>query len=458
MNKGLRLYREESRALADKAELHLVQVDQHASDQDHHYPVHNLLRSISEEPDEPAMCTASLPSRLPTIAESSKASGFRAPDSDPALAMPKEVPLAMLTSPESATSGQNQLSDAVLGKVSQLWRSTSHGSTQSLRIRTEADGRPSEDEAWQSDAALAELGRQQSSSSCNALSPASSSSSFNDAAPLLPQAGPDLDVRPVVHSSQGTTHDCKLTLHSAQTSPGQPQAGQSCCEAGHCLPRLKILAAVGMWVIFVALQLVKGQLQTCSPGYWLAFASQAGFLASASMFFVSQASREQQDSAMTDFAPHKACIDQQNMNFSALTRAAAIAVAGGALASTIGMGGGVIMGPLLLTLQVHPLATAATSTLMILFSSSAATLSFAVAGSINAEYGLIYGICNFMSSFAGVFLVSRLVRRTGNSAVIIILLACIMAAGACASVLFGGREALQDIRTGTNLTFTSICH
>ena len=453
MNKGLRLYREESRFIADKAELHLVQVDQQAPEEDHHYPVHNLLRSISEEPDEPTKCTSSLPSRLPTIAESGKVSTFRAAESDTAPAKPKEVPLAMMASQGLEASAQSQLSDAVLGKFSQLQRCTSHGSTQSLRISTEADGRPLEDEAWQSDTATAELGRQQSSSSCNALSPTSSSSSINDAAPLLPQAASDVTLQSVLRLPQGMMHH----NFSVRTSAVQHEAGQRYCEGLRCLPRLKLLSAVGMWVIFAALQLVKGQLEACSSGYWLAFAVQAGFLASASMFFVSQASREQQDFTSTGLAPQEVCIDQQNMSSSALTRASAIAVAGGALASTIGMGGGVIMGPLLLTLQVHPLATAATSTLMILFSSSAATLSFAVAGDINAEYGLIYAVCNFMASFAGVFVVGRIVRKTGKSAVIVILLGCVMAVGASASAVFGGRDSLQDIRTGTNLTFTSIC-
>ena len=116
------------------------------------------------------------------------------------------------------------------------------------------------------------------------------------------------------------------------------------------------------------------------------------------------------------------------------------------------------MGPLLLTLHVHPLAMAATSTLMILFSSSAATLSFAVNGNMNVQYALIYATCNFMASLAGVSVIGRFVRKTGKSAVIVLLLACLMAAGASVAAVFGGRQSLQDFQTGTGLTFSSMCY
>ena len=45
-------------------------------------------------------------------------------------------------------------------------------------------------------------------------------------------------------------------------------------------------------------------------------------------------------------------------------------------AGLLGIGGGMIVNPLLLEFNIHPQAAAATSTLMVLFSSSSAALSF----------------------------------------------------------------------------------
>ena len=51
-----------------------------------------------------------------------------------------------------------------------------------------------------------------------------------------------------------------------------------------------------------------------------------------------------------------------------------------------------IIGPLLLQLGVHPLISSATSSLMVLFSSSSAMLSFAFDGTLNVQFALIFGL------------------------------------------------------------------
>ena len=454
LQKGLRLYRAERNAPADEPELNLVHIHQIAVEGNHDYPVHNLLRSISEEPNAASVDSASTYPSLPTIAESQKHDSSVAVGLEQkAPARHKEVALAIISS-AAGSSAQQSLPEAILDKSGQLSRSTSHSSTQSLKIRSEAAGASMADAAPLADpsAALSHIQTSDSFSQVSVLSPTSSSSSLEDLTPLLPKSS-------FLHcSATDRSQDLppSSVLHK-QTIPLQQCQGQVHQHALCYLPKGKILAAGGMWVVFAALQLAKGHLRACSLGYWAVYIIQAGSLLTASLFFVQQASKNQQQSVSADAAPPGMSVGQSIKFPTVLRKASAVAVGGGALASTIGMGGGVIMGPLLLSLQVHPLVTAATSTLMILFSSSAATLSFAVAGNINKEYALIYGVCNFLSSFAGVFLIGKVVRRTGKSAIIVILLACIMAAGALASAVFGGHESVRNFQTGTNLTFSSIC-
>ena len=64
----------------------------------------------------------------------------------------------------------------------------------------------------------------------------------------------------------------------------------------------------------------------------------------------------------------------------------------GGCAGLLGIGGGMIVSPLLLELGLHPQVAAATSSLMVLFSASSAALSFAFDHLLNIEYALIYGI------------------------------------------------------------------
>ena len=455
LQKGLRLHRAEGNAPAHEPELHLVHIHQIVVEGNRDHPVHNLLRSISEEPNAPTVENRSTYLSLPTIAESQKHGSAIAVDLDENMpARQKEVALALVSS-ATESSAQQHFPEGILDKSGQLHRSTSHSSTQSLKIRSEADGPGVLGEATSladPSAAWSHAQTGGSFSQASVLSPTASSSSLEDLAPLLPKSG----------SSHSLTADQSqdlppLSVLHKQTIPMQSGPGQVHQHALCCLPKGKVLAAGGMWAAFAALQLAKGQLRACSVGYWAVYIVQAGSLLTASLFFVQQASTNQQQSMPAGAAPSLMSVDQSIKVPAALRKASAVAVGGGALASTIGMGGGVIMGPLLLSLQMHPLVTAATSTLMILFSSSAATLSFAVAGNINKEYALIYGMCNFLSSFAGVFLIGKVVRRTGKSAVIVILLACTMAAGALASAVFGGHESVRNFQTGTNLTFSSIC-
>ena len=454
LTKGLRLHRSESAASANKPELHTVEVDQ--QEHEAHVPVHNLLRSISEEPDIPTKSASHAPS-LPSIAETSKQNSL-APHTEQTLrTQPQELALVMHNSPASQ-SVQLSASDASAGKAlshDQLQPIMRNGSAQSLKIRSEADAAALAQDMSQSELTLNAASRPQSSSSTaeSVLSLASSSSSFDDAIPLLQQSSSSGNP---VQGHEGTDMLSSWSLQQS-ASPRQTLTWTIWYrDALDRLPLRKLSAALLMWVVFAGLQMWKGHTSQCSTPYWLLYVLQAILLLAASMFFVHQACRAQRDE-ITVGHTSEGLGNEQEWTHTALIGASAVGIGGGALASTIGMGGGVVMGPLLLTLQVHPLATAATSTLMILFSSSAATLSFAVDGKINAQYAMIYGACNMLSSFAGVFVIGRIVRKSGKSAVIVILLACVMAAGATASAVFGGRESVRDFRTGTNLTFTSLC-
>ena len=70
--------------------------------------------------------------------------------------------------------------------------------------------------------------------------------------------------------------------------------------------------------------------------------------------------------------------------------------------------------PLLLELGMHPLISAATSSLMVLFSASSAMLSLAFDSSLNVEFALIFGLSCLAASLLGVLGVSHLVRKSGK--------------------------------------------
>ena len=457
MAKGRSLYRNESKPPTSKDDLQLVHIDQ--QDAELAEPVRVVVKHVSAEPTLLAPGNASAFRGLTNRTELPTTSNTRGD----APKKPQEVALVMRNISPAQSDDLQSSPDGIVDKAaSQLQPTVSSSSAQPLKNGAEADNELFH--PFTPDASQAELNpepspRQQSNTSFAECenSHTTSSNPGDDAVPLLRHGS----ISGAPSDGRCGTREGHLTSGSLQ-QPAHAQTGITTGFGGYRdalkrLPWKKLLAALAMWLVFAVLQLAKSQTRTCSVAYWSLYTLQAILLLGASALFVHLACWEQQNSMSR--GNDSACIqtEQRCWSRTTLMGASVVGVAGGALAAVLGMGGGVVMGPLMLSLQVHPLASAATSTLMILFSSSAATLSFAVNGNINAQYALVYAPCNFLSSLAGVFIVGRIVRKTGKSAMIVILLACLMAAGAVASAVSGGHQTLQDFRSGTNLTFTNFC-
>ncbi|KAG7372993.1 sulfite exporter TauE/SafE [Nitzschia inconspicua] len=76
-------------------------------------------------------------------------------------------------------------------------------------------------------------------------------------------------------------------------------------------------------------------------------------------------------------------------------------VGAGLVAGLFGVGGGIIQGPLMLALGVHPAVASASSACMILFTSLTATLSFMAFGILVPDYAIFCLVIGFVSTVLG---------------------------------------------------------
>jgi len=90
----------------------------------------------------------------------------------------------------------------------------------------------------------------------------------------------------------------------------------------------------------------------------------------------------------------------------------------GFVAGLFGIGGGIIKGPLMLALGVHPAVASATSACMILFTSFTATTSFAVFGLLVEDYGIFCLITGFAATLLGQTVMSMIMERHERSSYI----------------------------------------
>mmetsp|Transcript_28127 Transcript_28127/g.37511 ORF Transcript_28127/g.37511 Transcript_28127/m.37511 type:complete len:187 (+) Transcript_28127:178-738(+) len=83
----------------------------------------------------------------------------------------------------------------------------------------------------------------------------------------------------------------------------------------------------------------------------------------------------------------------------------------GFFAGMFGIGGGIVKGPLMLAMGIHPAVASATSACMIFFTSITATTSFAVFGLLIPDYSIACFFVGFFSTLVGQTLMSYLLRR-----------------------------------------------
>jgi uncharacterized membrane protein YfcA len=111
------------------------------------------------------------------------------------------------------------------------------------------------------------------------------------------------------------------------------------------------------------------------------------------------------------------------------------AILAGLVAGLFGLGGGIVNGPLMLALGVHPAVASTTSACMILFTTATATISFAVFGLLIHDYAIAGFLIGFFASAVGQTGMSVLMQRYKRNSYIIFSIGIVVALSAvCMSV------------------------
>jgi uncharacterized membrane protein YfcA len=90
----------------------------------------------------------------------------------------------------------------------------------------------------------------------------------------------------------------------------------------------------------------------------------------------------------------------------------------GLCAGMFGIGGGIVKGPLMLAMGVHPAVGSASSACMILFTSFTATTSFMVFGLMVPDYAVVLFIVGFFATLVGQGGLAYLIKKAGRNSYI----------------------------------------
>ena len=236
------------------------------------------------------------------------------------------------------------------------------------------------------------------------------------------------------------------------------------------------LVVVG--AIFLAFQIGKSQFDRCTWQYGVLFAVQVLIMVTSTV--ASVLVRHKQNTSMD--IPHRETtnnengianhIDLENESPSSMPAVIAdasswkahrliiiwaIVVCVGIIAGMVGLGGGVFIGPLMIELAVHPQTAAATSTLIVLFSSTIATVTFALYGRINLSYFAVYGPVCLVGGIVGTFVLSGLIRKWRMASLVMLVLSGLVVVSAALVAAFGGRQAAVALANGGKFEAADFC-
>jgi len=112
-----------------------------------------------------------------------------------------------------------------------------------------------------------------------------------------------------------------------------------------------------------------------------------------------------------------------------------LGITAGLVAGMFGIGGGIVMAPLMLALGVHPKVVSATSACMILFTSGMSTLCYLVFGYLKYDYAIFCLVLGFLSTLVGQTAMSALLTWSGQRSLYIAF--CIGGVVAISAVAMG---------------------
>jgi uncharacterized membrane protein YfcA len=137
-----------------------------------------------------------------------------------------------------------------------------------------------------------------------------------------------------------------------------------------------------------------------------------------------------------------------------VTKLVIFALLGGWVSGALGLGGGAIFNPLLLSMGVPPSVSSSTGMYMILFSTAGSSITYLVFGTLNVPFALWIGCWCAVASLVGLYLLNKVMKKFDRQSPVVFLLAFVLGLSALLVPVF----AVVQLRGKSDImAFKSIC-
>ena len=256
-------------------------------------------------------------------------------------------------------------------------------------------------------------------------------------------------------------NDTTLTM----TEDNQKKLDEILLKEAKCLPQKQTILIILLFCLYILSLLIEGSkgltsifnVKICSPGFWCSIVG-FGLLCFFAVFLIGRDCIIQ-FSVKKTFG-YEASPDEAQWTYGKLAIYTTYGFFIGALSSTFGIGGGMLLSPILLRLNLPPEVASATSGLFVLFTTAASTCLFIAGGYWPWDYGLVTGGVSVASAFTSIYLVAGIVKKCKKPYLIIYIMAFIIFASAvtiCASGLYQDSEKYGSLGDSAIWQFHSYC-
>ncbi|KAE8728552.1 hypothetical protein F3Y22_tig00004205pilonHSYRG00013 [Hibiscus syriacus] len=216
-------------------------------------------------------------------------------------------------------------------------------------------------------------------------------------------------------------------------------------------PWKKLVILIMVWFSFLIIYLIRGNrygqgvipLKPCGIGYW----SLSLFQIPLAIAFTAWILRRQEPIA---------CRGPNNRGVNKLIFPLMALMAGG-LGGLFGIGGAMLISPLLLQLGVAPEITAATCSFLVFFSSTMSAFQYLLLGMDHIGTALIFSVICFAASLLGLVVVQKAIKQFGRASLIVFSVGTVMALSVILMTSFGALDVWDDYSSGNYMGFKLPC-
>ena len=133
-----------------------------------------------------------------------------------------------------------------------------------------------------------------------------------------------------------------------------------------------------------------------------------------------------------------------------------IAICSGIMSGMLGIGGGMVLGPLFIELGIEPEVSTATTGFMLLFTGFAGTTEYLTLGRLPWRYLLWFGTIGAIGAQMGQRVVKRLIARTGRPSIVVLLLGGVILAAVLCMTAIGIGSVVSSASKGEPILKTHI--